>query len=167
MAFAVGVFVVGVSGVACGECVGWMWTGSGLFLGWAVALGSKFIRMEGRIRFWGSFPASIPLPSSVSIRGFFSHGQTVAPISEDSNNSCFVDTAPPPWCHLGTLPLDSLPLDEHVDWQALKLISTGCQIFDQFHFAGCQIFYQFHFEAHLLFGSKSSPQYDFFNSIGH
>ena len=33
-----------------------------------------------------------------------------------------IDIAPPPWCHLGTLPLDSLPLDEPIDWQALKLI---------------------------------------------
>ena len=47
-----------------------------------------------------------------------------------------VDTAPPPWCHLGT----PLPIDEHVDWHALKLISVCCQISDQFHFAGCQIF---------------------------
>ena len=78
-----------------------------------------------------------------------------------------VDTAPPPWCHLGTLPLDSFPLDEHVDWQALKFISASFQIYDQFHFTGCQIFYQFHFEAHLLFGLESSPQYEFFYSIGH
>ena len=33
----------GVSGVACGAGVGRMLTGSGLFLGWAVALGSKFM----------------------------------------------------------------------------------------------------------------------------
>ena len=26
-----------------------------------------------------------------------------------------VDTAPLPWCHLGTLPLDSLPLDDYAD----------------------------------------------------
>ena len=78
-----------------------------------------------------------------------------------------VDTAPPPWCHLGTLPLDFLPLDEHVAGQALKLISVGCQIYDQFHFAGCQIFDQLHFEAHLIFGPKSSPQYEFFNLIEH
>ena len=78
-----------------------------------------------------------------------------------------VDTAPPPWCHLDTLHLDSLPLDEHVDWQALKLIFAGCQISYQFNFAGCQFFYQFHFKAHLLFGSASSPQYEFFDSIGH
>ena len=77
-----------------------------------------------------------------------------------------VDTAPPPWCNLGTLPLDSLPFDEHVDWQALKFIFAG-QISDQFHFAGCQIFDQFHFEAHLLFGPESSPQYEFFDSIRH
>ena len=62
-----------------------------------------------------------------------------------------VDTAPLPWSHLGTL-----PLDEPVDWQALKLISAGCQISDQFHF-----------EAHLLFGSESSPQYEFFDLIRH
>ena len=35
----------GVSGVACGADVGRMLTGSGLFLGWAVALGSKFLRI--------------------------------------------------------------------------------------------------------------------------
>ena len=78
-----------------------------------------------------------------------------------------VDTAPPSWCHLGTLPLDSLPLDEPVDWKALKLISTSCQIYDQFHFAGCQIVDQFHFAAHLIFGSESSPQYEFFALVGH
>ena len=27
-----------------------------------------------------------------------------------------VDTAPLLWCHLGTLPLDSLPLAEQADW---------------------------------------------------
>ena len=78
-----------------------------------------------------------------------------------------VDTAPPPWCHSGTLPLDFLPLDEHVAGQALKLISTGCQIYDKFHFAGCQIVDQFYFAAHLIFGSESSPQYEFFALIGH
>ena len=36
-------FAVGVSGVACGSNVGRMLTGSGLFLGWAVTLGSKFM----------------------------------------------------------------------------------------------------------------------------
>ena len=36
-------FAVGVSGVACGSGVGRMLTGSGLFLGWAVTLGSKFM----------------------------------------------------------------------------------------------------------------------------
>ena len=74
-----------------------------------------------------------------------------------------IDTVPLPWCHLGTL-----PLDEHVaDWQALKLSTAGCQIADQFHFIGCQISDPFHFEAHLIFGSESSPQYEFFNLIGH
>ena len=36
-------FAVCVSGVACGTGVGRMWTGSGLFLCWTVALGSKFM----------------------------------------------------------------------------------------------------------------------------
>ena len=36
-------FMVGALGVACGAGVGRMLTGSGLFLGWAVALGSKFM----------------------------------------------------------------------------------------------------------------------------
>ena len=36
-------FAGGVSGVACDAGVGRMLTSSGLFLGWAVALGSKFM----------------------------------------------------------------------------------------------------------------------------
>ena len=36
-------FAVGVSSVACGAGICRMWTGSGLFFGWAVALGSKFM----------------------------------------------------------------------------------------------------------------------------
>ena len=36
------------------------------------------------------------------------------------------DTAPPPWCHLGTLSLDSLPLDDHAIGQALKLNTASC-----------------------------------------
>ena len=68
-----------------------------------------------------------------------------------------VDTAPPPWCQSSTLLLNFPPLDEHVaDWKALKLNTLGCQIS-----------YPFHFEAHLIFGSESSPQYGFFDSIGH
>ena len=78
-----------------------------------------------------------------------------------------VDTAPLPLCHSGTPPLDFISLDEHVAGQALKLMFAGYQIYDQFHFVGCQIFDQFHFEAHLLFGSKSSPQYEFFYLIRH
>ena len=44
------------------------------------------------------------------------------------------DTAPPPWCHLGTLPLDSLHLDDHAAGQALKLNTASCQIYAPFHF---------------------------------
>ena len=62
-----------------------------------------------------------------------------------------VDTAPPPWCHLGTLPLNSLPLDDQAVGQALKLNT-----------ASCQFSYPFHFEAHRIFGPGSSPRYDFF-----
>ena len=36
-------FAIGVSSVECAAGVGRMLTGSGLFLGWAVALGSKFL----------------------------------------------------------------------------------------------------------------------------
>ena len=53
-----------------------------------------------------------------------------------------------------TLPLDSPPLDEHVAGQALKLMSAGCQFYDQFHF-----------EAHLIFGPGISPQYEFFGFV--
>ena len=44
------------------------------------------------------------------------------------------DTTPPPWCHLGTLPLDSLPLDDQDAGQALKLNTASCQVYAPFHF---------------------------------
>ena len=55
-----------------------------------------------------------------------------------------------------TFPPYSHPLDEHVAGQALKLMSAGCQFYDQFHF-----------EAHLISGPGSSPQYEFFGLFGH
>ena len=58
-----------------------------------------------------------------------------------------VDTAPPPWCSLGTL-----PIDDQAAGQALKLNT-----------ASCQFSYPFHFEAHRSFGPGSSPQYGFFD----
>ena len=61
------------------------------------------------------------------------------------------DTAPPPWCHLGTL-----PLDDHAARQALKLNTASCQIYAPFHF-----------EVHQFFCSESSPQCEFFYSIKH
>ena len=68
-----------------------------------------------------------------------------------------VDNAPPPWCQSGTLPLDSLPLGKHVaDWQASKLISTGCQISDQFRF-----------EVHQFSYPHCFPQCQFFDLIKH
>ena len=44
--------------------------------------------VEGRCKFcsWGSSTTSFPLPSSFNIGEFFSHGQTAAPIAEDSDN---------------------------------------------------------------------------------
>ena len=66
------------------------------------------------------------------------------------------DTAPPPWCHLGPFPLDSLPLDDEAAGQALKL-----------NIASCQFYYSFQFEAHRISGLGSSPQYRFFGSIRH
>ena len=45
-----------------------------------------------------------------------------------------VDTAPPPWCQSNTLPLNSLPLDDHAIGQALKLNTASCQIYAPFHF---------------------------------
>ena len=67
-----------------------------------------------------------------------------------------VDTATPPWCHLGTLPLDFLPLDEHVaDWQALKLSNVSCQISDQFRS-----------RTHPIPSSGSSPLCQFSNWPG-
>ena len=63
--------------------------------------------------------------------------------------------------------MDFLPLNDHAAGQALKLIYAGCHIYDQFYYAGCQIVDQFHFAAHLIFGSESSPQYEFFDLIGY
>ena len=57
-----------------------------------------------------------------------------------------VDTAPPPWCHLGTLPLDTPSLFYQAVGQALKLNIVGCQIANPFHF-----------ETHLIFVPGGSP----------
>ena len=61
-------FIVGVSGVECAAGVGRMFIGSGrgngLMVAWPVS-------------FWGSSPASFPLPSSLNkgrISSSFSHG---------------------------------------------------------------------------------------------
>ena len=78
----------GASGVNCSAGEGRIYSSNGLLLGWAVTLGSKSMGVGLRISFWGSSPTFFPLPSSVNIGEFFSHGQTVAPISKDSNNSC-------------------------------------------------------------------------------
>ena len=68
-----------------------------------------------------------------------------------------VDTAPLPWCHLGTLPLGSLPLSEpFASWQALKLISVSCQISNQFRF-----------EVHQFSYPKSSLLCQFFDWPRH
>ena len=53
-------------------------------------------------------------------------------------------------------PPNSPLLEKHVVGQALKLMSAGCQFYDQFHF-----------EAHLISGPGSSRQYEFFGLIGH
>ena len=90
-------FAVGVSGVECAAREERMCTGSregaagsGLLVAWAMALGFNFMGIGRRIIFFGSSPASFPLPSSVSIgeiTSFFSYGQATSQISEDSNNS--------------------------------------------------------------------------------
>ena len=55
-----------------------------------------------------------------------------------------------------TLPPYFPPLDDQAAGDALKLNT-----------ASCQFSYPFHFEAHRSFGPGSSPQYGFFDSIGH
>ena len=45
-----------------------------------------------------------------------------------------LNKAPPPWCQSRTLILDFLPLDDQVDWQALKWSIAGCPISAPFHF---------------------------------
>ena len=55
-----------------------------------------------------------------------------------------------------TDPLDSFPLDDQAIGKALKLNIAGCQIADPLHF-----------ETHLIFVPGGSPQYGFFDSIGH
>ena len=68
-----------------------------------------------------------------------------------------VHIAPPLWCQSCTLLLDFPPLDEHVaDWQALKLNTPGCQIYDPIHF-----------EAHLIPCLGSSPLCQFPDWPGH
>ena len=66
-----------------------------------------------------------------------------------------VDTAPPPWCHLGTLLLESLPPFDQVAGHALKLNIASCQIADPFHF-----------ETHLIFVQGVLHNTDFFAQLG-
>ena len=50
-----------------------------------------------------------------------------------------VEPIHPKCCQLGTLPLDFPPLNKLVvDWQALKLSTTGCQISGQYQTEGSQ-----------------------------
>ena len=125
---------VGVPCVSCATSLGRMCTwsgegaaGSGLLVTWAVALRSNFVGSGLRLGFWGSSTALL------KVMGRLLHFS--------------VYNASPLWCQSGTLPLDSVPLDEHVvDWQALKL-----------NIVECQFSHQGHFEAHPIFGSESSP----------
>ena len=72
--------VVGASEVGCGAGRIYTWSmGSGHFMAWAVD-------------FWGFSISSFPLPSSANISevsSFFSHGQTTAHVSKDSNNPSY------------------------------------------------------------------------------
>ena len=86
--------MVGASGVNCAAGEGRVCTGSGegsgLLVAWVVG-------------FWGSSPASFPLPSSVikgRIFSFFSLGKTTAHISEDSDNRSdnSIKSSISPWC---------------------------------------------------------------------
>ena len=93
----------GAAGFDFAAGVGSMYIGSGLFWGWAVALGS---------------PSSFPLPSSINkavISSSFSRGQIAAQVYEIQITPT-VDTDPPPWCQSSTLLLDFLPLDEQANW---------------------------------------------------
>ena len=79
---AFGVAVFGVDCVA-GESRMYTWsvegaTGSGYLVAWALAVGFSFMGIGWRVSFCGSFPASIPLPSSVNtamISSWFSLGK--------------------------------------------------------------------------------------------
>ena len=79
---------VGVSSVECDAGVGRMCTGSGLFLGWAVALGSNFVGSGLRIRFWGSSTASFPLPSSVN-KGRISSFLLLGPLTAHNSGASY------------------------------------------------------------------------------
>ena len=71
-------FVVGVSGFECAVGVGKVYT--------------KSIGARGKLCSWCSSTASFPLSSLLNkgrISSFFSHGQTVAQIYEDSDNPCY------------------------------------------------------------------------------
>ena len=118
-------FLVGASGIGCACRHGIYLVRRECFWQWAVyGLGKGLL---------GLSISSFQLPSSVSIRevsSFFSHGQTVAPMSEGQNFLpgllvAVVDTAPPPWFHFGTLLLDFLFLDDHAARQALKWGNVG------------------------------------------
>ena len=67
-----------------------------------------------------------------------------------------VEPAHPKLFQSSTHPLDFLPLYDQAVWQALKLNIVGYQIADPIPF-----------ETHLMFIPGGSPQYKFFDSIGH
>ena len=79
----------GAAGFEFAAGVGSMYTGSGLFWGWAVAVGFNSMGIGRRTFFLGSSTAFVSMPSSVikgRISSFFSLGKTTAHVSEDSNN---------------------------------------------------------------------------------
>ena len=67
-----------------------------------------------------------------------------------------VELAHPKLFQSSTHPLDFLPLYDQAVGQALKLNIVGCQIANPLHF-----------ETNLIFVPRGSPQYGFFDSIGH
>ena len=91
---------LGVSGVECAACVGRMCIGSRE--GVVGGLGSGT-----RIQFCGKWVTN-------KLLGLF-HYPPHSVIGRLLHSAFY--NAPPLWCHSGTLPLDSPPLNEHVaDW---------------------------------------------------
>ena len=111
----------------CGQYVHWQWAILGLGSGTRIQIYGDWLndRLLGPFHYYPQSTMGRLLPSSPI--GRQQHQCRRIQNFLPSLLVATVDTTPPPWCHFGTLPLDSLPLDDQATGQALKLNTVSCQ----------------------------------------